>query len=282
VGEGVVISLDMPDADYRAVPALSYSGAKDLMRSPALFAWRQDHPRPDSTDFDLGHATEAQLLGVGDPITVVRDANTGEPYTSWVPKARALRDEARANGETPLLLEQADAVDRMVSAVRSHPEAGKLFEPGRGHAQPSLFWTDDETQTAQRARLDWLLVEGDDGRPEVLDLKTTTDVRRRALAKTIDEHRYHWQDPHYCAALAAHGVDDVRFRFVFVEKSPPHLVRVVELDEDAWHTGARWMAAARRLYAACLDAGDWPAYPARTEVIGLPAYSPRDPEDVLL
>jgi hypothetical protein len=171
----------------------------------------------------------------------------------------------------------------MVSAVRSHPEAGKLFEPGRGHAQPSLFWTDDETQTAQRARLDWLLVEGDDGRPEVVDLKTTTDVRRRAPSRrrstsTATTGRTRTT----CAGLAAHGVDDVRFRFVFVEKSPPHLVRVVELDEDAWHTGARFMAAARRLYARCLDADDWPAYPARTEVIGLPAYSPRDPEDVLL
>jgi hypothetical protein len=277
-----VISLDMLDVDYRAVPALSYSGAKDLMRSPALFDWRQTHPRPDSTEFDVGHATEAQILGVGGTVAVARDER-GEPFNDWRTKAaREFAAKARADGYTPMLLEQAEAVDRMVTAVRSHPQAGKLFELGRGHPQASLFWTDDETQTAQRARLDWLIVEGDDGRPEVVDLKTTTDVRRRALMKTIDEHRYHWQDAHYTAGLAAHGVDDARFRFVFVEKSPPHLVRVVELDEDAWHTGARWMAAARRLYARCLDAGDWPAYPPRTEVIGLPAYSPRDPEDVLL
>lgn len=276
------IDLLMPDADYRAVPALSFSGAKDLMRSPALFAWRKDHPRADSTDFDLGHATEAQLLGVGGPIAVARD-DKGNPFRDWRTKAaQEFAAKARVNGLTPLLLEQAEGVDRMVAAVRSHPEAGKLFEPGRGHPQASLFWTDDETQTAQRARLDWLIVEGDDGRPEVVDLKTTGDVRRRALAKTIDEYRYHWQDAHYTTGLAAHGVDDARFRFVFVEKTPPYLVRVVELDEDAWHTGARFMAAARRLYARCLAAGDWPAYPPRTEVIGLPAYSPRDPEDVLL
>jgi hypothetical protein len=276
------IDLFMPDPDYRAVPALSYSGAKDLMRSPALFAWRLEHPRADSMEFDVGHATEAQLLGAGGPVAVARD-NDGKPFRDWRTKAaQEFAAKARADGATPLLLEQADAVDRMVTAVRTHPQAGTLFEPGRGHAQVSVFWTDDETQTAQRARLDWLIVEGDDGRPEVVDLKTTTDVRRRALTKTIDEHRYHWQAPHYLTGLAAHGVDDARFRFVFVEKSPPHLVRVVELDDDAWHTGARWMAAARRLYARCLAAGDWPAYPPRTEVIGLPAYSPRDPEDVLL
>lgn len=276
------IDLYLPDADYRAVPALSYSGAKDLMRSPALFAWRREHPRPDSTDFDLGHATEAQLLGVGAPIAVARDEQ-GKPFRDWRTKAaQEFAAKARANGETPLLVDQAEAVDRMVAAVRSHPLAGRLLEAGRGHGQPSIFWTDDETGTAQRARFDWLVVEGDDGRPEIDDLKTTTDVRRRALAKTIDEHRYHWQDPHYTTGLRAHGVDDVRFRFVFVEKTPPHLVRVVELDEDAWHTGARHMAAARRLYAACLEAGDWPAYPPRTELIGLPAYSPRDPEDVTL
>jgi hypothetical protein len=275
-----VIDPLMSDADYRAVPALSFSGAKDLMRSPALFAWRREHPRPDSTDFDLGHATEAQLLGVGGRVAVAVDED-GEPFRDWKTKAaREFAAKARANGETPLLAEQAEAVERMVKAVRSHPIAGGIFEPGRGVPQVSATWTDDATDTANKGRFDWLQIENEDGRPEVDDLKTTTDVRREALRRVIYEYRYHWQGPQYVDGLAAHGVDDVLFRLVFVEKTPPHLVRVVRLDEDAWHTGARFMAAARRLYAKCLAADDWPAYPPRTEVIGLPAYSPRDPEDV--
>lgn len=279
---GRVVSIDpgLDDAAYRAVPALSYSTAKSIMRSPALFAWELEHGRPPKTDFDVGHAAHAQLLGSGAPVVVAVD-DQGEPFGSWTPKARAVRDRIRADGGTPLLAEQAAAVDAMVAAVRSHPLAGKLFEPGRGVPEVSAFWTDEETGTAQKARFDWLIVDGDDGRPEIVDFKSTTDVRRRALVKTIDEYRYNWQDAHYTGGLAAHGVPDARFLFVFVEKTPPYLVRVVELDDDAWHTGARWMAAARRLYARCLAAGDWPAYPGRVEVLGLPHYSPRDPEDVL-
>lgn len=276
------IELDVPDAEYRSRPAISYSGAKDLMVSPALFEWRLAHPRADSTDFDLGRSTEAQLLGVGDPITVMRDQDTGEPYTSWVPKAKALREQARARGETPLLLAQAEAVARMVAAVRSHPLAGKLLEAGDGrYASASAFWTDQATGTANRSRFDWLIIEGDDGRPEVVDLKTTTAVDRRSVIRVVNEYRYHWQDAQYTEALAAHGVEDVRFRFVFVDKNPPHFTRVFELDEDAKQTGARFMAGARRIYARCLETGLWPAYPPRTELIGLPYYSPSDPEDVL-
>jgi hypothetical protein len=276
-----VISLDMPDADYRAVPALSYSGAKDLMRSPALFDWRRTHPRPDSTDFDLGRVAHTLLLGSGQLPAVVVD-DEGEPFKTWTPKAKAKAEEQRAAGFTPLLLHQANAVDDMVAAVRAHPLAGKLLEPGRGHGEVSVFWDDDATCTAQRARLDWLIVEDDDGRPCVLDLKTTTDVRRRALTKTIDEYHYNWQHAHYLDGLTAHGVDDAHLQFVFVEKSPPHLVRVAELDVEAAATGARFITAARRLYAACLEAGDWPAYPPQVELLGLPRYSPTDPGDVIL
>jgi hypothetical protein len=276
-----VISLDMPDADYRAVPALSYSGAKDLMRSPALFDWRRTHPRPDSTDFDLGRVAHTLLLGSGAPLAVVKD-DEDQPFKTWTPKAKAAAEEKRAAGYTPLLLHQALGVADMVEAVRAHPLAGKLLEHGRGHGEVSVFWDDPETCRAQRARLDWLLVEDDDGRPAVVDLKTTADVRRRALTKTIDEYHYNWQHAHYLDGLTAHGVDDARFVFVFVEKTPPHLVRVAEIDVEAAATGARFMQAARRLYAQCLAAGDWPGYPPKVELLGLPRFAPTDPGDVIL
>jgi hypothetical protein len=278
-----VISLDMPDADYRAVPALSYSGAKDLMRSPALFAHRLMHPRPDSTEFDVGHATHALLLGTGQPVARGYHPETGEPFKDWRTKdAKAFASAARARGETPLLVEQADAVWDMAGAVWAHPLAGKLLEPGRGHGEVSVFWDDTETCRAQRARLDWLLVEDDDGRPAVVDLKTTTDVTRAALVRTVQDYRYHWQHAHYLDGLAAHGVDDAVFKFVFVEKTPPHLVRVAELDVDFAAAGARFITAARRLYADCLAADDWPGYPPKVELLGLPRFAPTDPGDVIL
>jgi hypothetical protein len=278
----VSIDLDMPDPEYRAVPALSYSGAKTLMRSPALFAYELEHGRPDKTEFDVGHAAHALLLGAGAPLAVAVDPKTNEPFKDWRTKAaQEFAKAARERGETPLLAAQEDAVVDMVTAVRSHPFAGKLFEPGRGVPEVSLFWTDDATGTPQKARLDWLIVENDEGRPEVVDLKTCTDVRRIPLVKHVVEHSYHWQGPHYVdGGLAAHGVDGVLWRWVFVEKTPPHLVRVVEPDAEMWAAGRRFMGEARRRYAAYLERGAPIDYPT-AELLGLPRYAATDPEDLL-
>lgn len=276
------IELDMPDPEYRAVPALSYSGAKTLMRSPALFAYELEHGRPDKKEFDVGHATHAVLLGSGAPVAVAIDPKTGEPFRDWKTKAaREFAAEARERGETPLLQHQSDAVDAMTGAVHAHPLAGKLFEPGRGLPEVSVFWDDDATGAPQKARLDWLIVENDDGRPEVDDLKTCTDVRRAPLMRHILEHSYHWQGPHYVdGGLAAHGVDGVLWRWVFVEKDPPHLVRVLEPDAEMWAAGRRFIGEARRRYAAFLERGAGIDYPT-ADLVGLPRYAATDPEDLL-
>lgn len=269
----------MPDAEYRAAPGLSFTGAKTLMRSPALYAYELEHGRPEKTDFDLGTAAHTVLLDVGRPIMVVRD-ELGKPYTSWVPKARTLRDAYRTDGAVPLLADQAEAVSAMVRAVRAHPEAGKVFEAGRGIPEVSLFWTDPATGTRGKGRLDWLIIENDDGRPEVDDLKTCTDVRRVPLMRHIIDLAYHWQGPHYVdGGLAAHGVTDVLWRWTFVEKTPPHLVRVVEPDAELWGIGSRFIAEARRRYARFLEAGAPVDYPT-PDLFGPPRYTPTDPEDV--
>lgn len=282
-----MIELDMPDPEYRAVPALSYSGAKTLMRSPALFAYELEHGRPDKTEFDIGHATHAFILGAGAPVALVQVPDKDRPGHTIPAKdyatkaAREERDRLRGEGRVPVTAPQLAEVDGMVTAVRSHPLAGKLFEPGRGVPEVSLFWDDDATGTPQKARLDWLIVEGDDGRPEVDDLKTCTDVRRIPLMKHVVEHSYHWQGPHYVdGGLAAHGVDGVLWRWVFVEKTPPHLVRVVEPDAEMWAAGRRFMGEARRRYAAYLERGAPIDYPT-AELLCLPRYAPTDPEDVL-
>jgi hypothetical protein len=122
-----VISLDMPDADYRAVPALSYSGAKDLMRSPALFAHRLMHPRPDSTEFDVGHATHALLLGTGQPVARGYHPETGEPFKDWRTK------DAKAFAKPP----PARAGKRPCSSSRPTPSGTWLPPCGRTRSRGS-------------------------------------------------------------------------------------------------------------------------------------------------
>lgn len=273
------ILLDQPDAEYRAAPGLSFTGAKSLMRSPALLAWELEHGRPDRADFDLGHAAHTDLLGEGQAVVVAVDAED-KPFRDWkTSAAQEFAAKARAAGKLPLLAKHVEGVARMVRAVRSHPLAGKLLEPGRGLPEVSAHWEQDGVPC--KGRLDWLVIENEDGRPEVDDVKTCTDVRRVPLMRHIEDLRYHWQGPHYVdGGLAAHGVDGVLWQWVFVEKTPPHTVRVVQPDPELWAVGARFMAEARRRYAAFLEHGPGLDYPT-TDVFGLPRYAPTDPEDLL-
>jgi hypothetical protein len=274
-----VIDVDLPDADYRARPGLSFSGAKLLMRTPKQFIYDTTHPRQPKPEFDRGHAAHRLVLGAGADLALAVDEH-GDPFTSWsTGKAKEFARIAREAGRIPLLQKQLDEASAIADAIREHGEAGKLLEAGRFLPEVSVFWTDDETGRAQRARLDALIVEGDDGRPEVVDVKVLKNVTRRGLSTAVHEYRYHWQNWQYCDGIAAHGAGWPRYRMVCAEVDPPHLVRVVELDEPTVEVGGRFMLEARRRYARHLDADDWPGFPERTELIGLPRYAATDPED---
>jgi hypothetical protein len=88
---------DIPEAEYHAHQgSLSVSGAKVLLKAPALFKWQQDHPVHKDV-FDFGSAAHALVLGVGAPLHVVH-------ADSWRTKAaQEERDKARAEGSIPLL-----------------------------------------------------------------------------------------------------------------------------------------------------------------------------------
>jgi hypothetical protein len=262
---------DLDAEAYRAHPALSVSGAKKLLppSCPALYRYERDNPQQNKPVFDVGHAAHAQLLEVGAELVVV-DAD------SWTTKAaREARDAAYAAGKTPLLTKDKAAVDGMTAAVRAHPGAAALFEDGR--PEVSLFWEDWAHGVARRARLDWLTVHGG-GSATVVDLKTCASAEPQAIGKAVANFGYHMQHAWYVDGVHALGLaDDIRFLFVFVEKAPPHLVTVVELDGEAVRVGRARNDQALRIFADCEASGRWPGYADGAVTVSLPRWAtPRD------
>lgn len=271
---------DMTADEYHADTAvaggsLSSSGARRILPPgcPALYRWERDHPQPAKRTFDFGHAAHKQVLGDGPAIAVL-------PYPDYqTKKAQQARDEARAGGLVPLLEREVRQVQDMADAIRQHPVAGPLFTPGSGIAEESIFWQDAETGVWLRARPDWR-------RPRiVVDYKTTTDAAPSAVAKAVETYGYHQQDPFYRAGLNAIGLGDHRFVFVFQAKTPPYLVTVVELDDEACRIGAAKNRRAIDIYAECQAAGRWPDWHGDlTEIpyLSLPRWAAiRDTEEYL-
>lgn len=266
---GVVDGL--PDAEYHAHPALSSSGARKLLppSTPAHYRYWADHPQPPKRAFDLGHAVHKLVLGAGPELVVIQ----ADSYQTKA--AQQLRAGAYAIGAVPLLAHEHDEAVAMAEAVLAEPMAAALFNPDHGRPEQSLFWTDEETGAPLRARLDWLPdVHG--GRMVIPDLKTCVSASRDHLRKAAYEYGYYVQGPWYMAGIRALGLaDDVTFVFVFVEKDPPHLTVVRQLDPDALHAGREDMRRAVDLYADCLAADQWPGYDPDIELISLPPWAYR-------
>ncbi len=262
----------MDEAAYHADPvpegSLSASGAKLLLppSCPALYRYRRDHPKV-SAEFDFGTAAHKFALGTGPEIAIVDAAD-------WRTKAaQEARKDARAKGAVPLLVSEYGEIAGMARAIERHELAGQLFRPGRGVAEQSLFWQDPDYGIWRRARLDWQLPGL---RLIVVDYKTTVAADPASIRKHVASFSYHMQAAWYTDAIAALGIgDDPAFLFVFQEKTPPYLITIAELDDDAIRVGRHRNRDACEIWRDCTQAGIWPGYSQDIELITLPPWAAR-------
>jgi hypothetical protein len=57
-----------------------------------------------------------------------------------------------------------------------------------------------------------------------------------------------------------------------VETRPPHLLSVIELDEEYLALGAADVRTALTLYARCSEADEWPGYPTGIHPVEAPRW----------
>jgi hypothetical protein len=245
------IPADQYHADCVEGGSLSSSGARKLLppSCPALFkAWRDGQLVEEAEHFDVGRAAHALVLGVGDPIRVI-DAD------DWRSKAaREQRDEARANGETPVLAGQWAEIEAMATKLREHPVAGGLLEASVGVAEQTLVWRDEASGVWCRALVDWLC-------RWVVDYKALRAVDPDSMSKAIANYGYNLQAAWYLDGVRALGLDvEPAFLFVAQMKTPPYLVATYQLSPDDIGRGQQLARKARDLYARCAERDEWPGY----------------------
>lgn len=256
---------DLDEQTYHAHPALSSTGARRLLDSPARFRWHQDHPEPPRAAFDVGTAVHAKVLGVGAAIAVIPDDVLASNGAASTKEAKAFIEDARVQGLVPVKQAVSDEVTAMSEAVLQHPTARLLFEQD-GIPEASMFATDPDTGVQVRCRFDYWA-------PYAVDLKTTAGPASKAgFEKVVANHGYDVQQEHY--EFTAEQLFDERrpFLFVVVEKTPPYLVGVHQLDREFVEIGQKKAARARRLFAECLTTGVWPGYPPEVQLASPPLY----------
>lgn len=258
-GPGVYeLANDVYHAD-ELVPggSLSSSGARRLLppSCPAIFKWERDNGRPDKRTYDIGHAVHDAVLGGGPEIV-------GVDVENWLTKAaKEQRDEIRARGAVPLLTAEYETVQTIARTVLEHPIAGRLFQPGTGTPEASLYAPDEVSGVMRRGRLDWLPAAVEGRRFIIPDLKSAKSAEPTEFMKSVANYGYFAQADWYCSLVRSLGIAEAPvFVFVVIEKTPPYVVSVIQPDITAMRIGAMRNRQAIDLYAHCEAEGQWPGY----------------------
>jgi hypothetical protein len=281
--------------DYHGDPvdggSLSSTGARKLLTPscPALFKhWRDREEREAKAAWDEGHAAHKLVLGVGPELVVVTDEDGKDPNEWRTNAVKAKVKAVRDSGAVPLKPAQMERVTAMAAALRAHPWAAQLFQPGSGEAEQTIVWRDSLTGVWCRALLDWLPGQVPGRRFIFRDYKTGATSSVMKPDRTIDDFGYYFQAAFHLAGLRALNLadEDAQALIVLQCKEPPHLVRVVQPDPTAMRIGAVRVREAIDVYADCRgreergEPNAWPSWSDDVEMVSLPPWTEREYEGI--
>lgn len=261
------LHFDLDEKIYHSHPtSLSVSGAKVLLKAPALYQWQREHPVHKDV-FDFGSAAHRMVLGAGPKIVVI-DAD------SWRTKAaKEAREEIRAEGDIPVLAADHERVCAMATQLREHRLANDLLS--NGHPEVSAFCEDPETGVQRRSRFDWR-----EDRGILVDYKTAICSEPNAFVRSAAKFGYHMQAAWYYDIAVDLELDPTAFAFVVQEKEAPYLVTVIELPADLVQAGRERNRRALQRFRDCTESGIWPGYLPDDQFAtpSAPAWTLRDEE----
>ncbi|KQS55938.1 hypothetical protein ASG17_07760 [Brevundimonas sp. Leaf363] len=256
-----VYSLSMSDyhSDICSGSSISSSGLRTIWaKSPAHYWYESPYnPTPpeakDRPHFSIGRAAH-HLLYLGrkgfDDEFVVRP----EQWSDWRTKeAKVWRDAAILAGKTVITDNELALIAGMARSLAAHP----LVKQGvlDGAVERSLIFKDPVTGAWLKSRPDNIPVDSG----LMADLKTTDSVSDDDLERSLASFGYHMQ-----AALAGMASEAVlgrpmeQFALVWVEKAPPHCVRVTVLTGADIERGQLQLRTAIDQFAAAVKSGVWP------------------------
>ncbi|MGL4240275.1 MAG: hypothetical protein ACRCTI_04100, partial [Beijerinckiaceae bacterium] len=245
-----LMSPDDYHADPCPQPSLSSSGINTILQRSPLHLWRE-HPKlgavgdlDSSAAADFGTVAHSMVLGAGREFAVV-DAD------SWrTNDAKKQRDEARARGATPILIEQhqraTDLAANLVESIRECDGAEAFFDPACA-SEVVAIWRESNGIWC-RAMMDRFSLSPIGGLLRIYDLKTTKmPLDAVSLGRHIVASGYDVQSCWYergVETLCPEMAGRTRFTFVFAEGDHPFCSRAAECGGQMRSTAEQKVLAA--------------------------------------
>jgi exodeoxyribonuclease VIII len=260
---------DLPSDAYHAMPDLSNSGMSKLKKTPANFKHYLDQGSESSDAMEFGSMFHMFILEPDKFARTYECTGINDRRTTAYKAAAKKIEEA---GKIPIDAKTADVATGLLSGMKNAMmQSYPGFIPLRdGRPEVSVLYEDDGVQC--KCRIDYL---GDDA---IIDLKTTTDASANGFQDSVFKFGYNRQQAHYQRPFELAGTPK-RFYFWAVEKEPPFLNAIYELDEAALIMGRAEREKLMALYKTCKALDKWPGLPTNIQTISLPAWAFRDKSD---
>ena len=236
----------MDDREYHALPRLSASGAKTLLKSPARYRHERQHPAKPTAAMEFGTMFHALVL---EPHLFAERYALAPQVDRRTKEGKATFEQWQADnlGKQAVTGDDWDRVHAMARAVE-RSGAGDLMTGGV--MEQPILWERDGAQL--KAKLDCLTDR------VIIDLKSTSVEDEESLQRAAWQHGYHISAAAYIEAAKIATGNDLGKVFVFVHSTAPHDVIVLEAGEEFIARGRALWDRAVRTYAACVEFDDWP------------------------
>ena len=244
---------------YDGIQALNYSGAKELLKSPAHYQAYLNQEREETKALRMGsliHCAVLQPEALNEKFITAPevDRRTKEGKETYAAFQSSLKP-----GMTVVSAEESAECHIIASRARHTLERlGVEFD------QTEFMFTTDYNGVQLKCAIDG--IAGD----YLWDLKTTEDASPAGILKAIRAYRYNLQAYFYRLCYeTAYGRRMLGFRFLFIEKQPPYATAVVEIGPELMSYAVADFEKALQTYRECTTLGEWPAYGDDIQVIDI-------------
>lgn len=244
----------MPNDEYHNGKEVSKStldmAAQDLFKP----IWSKNCPQDQDKikTFDFGDAMHAICL---EPHRLKEEFVIMPAFNLRTNAGKADKEAFFKEHEGIKILSSDDykKLNLMFESVMAHIPARALIE-AEGVAEGSYFWTDESTGLDCKCRPDKRLMD----RKGVLlvDVKTAPELSKFHFS--VDDYRYHVQDPWYCDGVSKFVDEPVRMEFLVIQKTIEigrYPVMVCKLPDDAIEYGRALYREDLNRYADFLNSG---------------------------
>ena len=240
------IFKDFNEKEYHSVEALSFSGIKEMIKSPAHYKVF----REQKEEFDKQrHFFRSIHLAVLEPNKIQTHISIvdGHGATKSVKEAREL---AVLSGKVCIDSEMADSLVEIKKNVLFHEVSGSILENSSNEV--SIFWHDEELDIPCKARIDIMTTQG------TWDLKSFSKLHNIKLLRShILDMGYNIQAAWYRRGLKALGKGANEAGLILVNPEKPYNVATYKINEASIIYAQETINEAARRYKECRESGEF-------------------------